>query len=264
MMVQTGMNDSLFIGGISFSSRLLLGTGKYASVDTMIRSVQASGTQLVTVALRRFNPKQSQDDLLTPLATAGVTLMPNTSGARNAEEAVRASLLAREASGASFIKLEIHPNPYHLMPDPIETFNAAKELVKLGFSVLPYINADPVLAKRLEEVGCAAVMPLGAAIGSGQGIATKELINIIIDESKVPVIIDAGLRSPADAAYAMEMGAHAVLVNTAIAISADPVAMAEAFKYAVLAGRQAYLAGIMERRNGAEPSSPLTSFLKGE
>jgi thiazole synthase len=190
--------------------------------------------------------------------------MPNTSGARNAEEAVRASLMAREASGSPFIKLEIHPNPYHLMPDPIETFKAAEQLVKKDFIVLPYINADPVLARRLEEAGCAAVMPLGAAIGSGQGLATRELIQIIIAEASVPVIIDAGLRSPADAAYAMEMGADAVLVNTAIAISPDPVSMAGAFRLAVQGGRKAFRAGIMERRDRAEPSSPLTRFLDGE
>lgn len=261
MMAKKDLDDFLVIGERSFSSRLLLGTGKYGSNDTMLEAVRASGAQLVTLALRRFNPRQPQDDLLGPLADTGVTLVPNTSGARNAEEAVRASLIAREASGSPFIKLEIHPNPYHLMPDPIETFKAAKELVKKGFTVMPYINADPVLAKRLEEVGCAAVMPLGAAIGSGQGIATKELVQIIIDEADVPVIIDAGLRSPADAAYAMEMGAHAVLVNTAIAVSANPIAMADAFNLAVRAGRKAALAGIMERKNSAEPSSPLTSFL---
>lgn len=263
-MTEKGIDDFLVVGERSFSSRLLLGTGKYDSNDTMLKAVRASGAQLVTLSLKRFNPRQPQDDLLSPLADTGVTLMPNTSGARNAEEAIRASLLAREASGSAFIKLEIHPNPYHLMPDPIETFRAAEELVKRGFTVLPYINADPVLAKRLEEVGCAAVMPLGAVIGSGQGITTRELIQIIIDEADVPVIIDAGLRSPADAAYAMEMGAHAVLVNTAIAVSADPVAMAFAFKLAVQAGRRAALAGIMERRSGAESSSPLTSFLDSE
>jgi thiazole synthase len=257
----TNGSDFLVIGKQTFSSRLLLGTGKYGSVDAMVASVKASGSELVTLALRRFNPNQPQDDLLAPLAEAGVTLMPNTSGARNAEEAVRASLMAREASGSSFIKLEIHPNPYHLMPDPIETFRAAEQLVENDFTVLPYINADPVLAKRLEDAGCAAVMPLGAAIGSGQGLATRELVGIIIEESSVPVIVDAGLRSPADAAAAMEMGADAVLVNTAIAISADPVAMADAFRLAVAAGRKAFRAGIMERRDRAEPSSPLTRFL---
>ncbi|MBN1654884.1 MAG: thiazole synthase [Deltaproteobacteria bacterium] len=256
--------DLLVLADRSFSSRLLVGTGKYASNDAMVGAVKASGTQLVTLALRRFNPRQPHDDLLTPLAEAGVNLMPNTSGARNADEAVRAALIAGEASGSRFIKLEIHPNPYHLMPDPIETFSAADQLVKRGFAVLPYINADPVLAKRLEEIGCAAVMPLGAAIGSGQGIATRELIEIIIDEAKIPVIIDAGLRSPADAAYAMEMGADAVLVNTAIAVAGNPIAMAEAFKLAVQAGRKAYLAGIMQRKRGAEPTSPLTSFLDPE
>ena len=222
--------DALVIGKRSFGSRLVLGTGKFGSVPSMLGSVRASGTELVTVALKRFNPRHPQDDLYSPLVKTGVALMPNTSGARDAEEAVRACLLAREASGSDLVKLEIHPNPYHLMPDPIETLAAAERLVKEGFTVLPYINADPVLAKRLEETGCAAVMPLGAAIGSGQGLATRELLGIIVEEARVPVIIDAGLRSPADAAAAMEMGADAVLVNTAIAVSPDPAGMADAFR----------------------------------
>jgi len=256
--------DALIIGGRAFSSRLLLGTGKFGSARVMVECVQASGTGLVTLALKRFNPRQPEDDLFGPLAGTGVVLMPNTSGARNAEEAFRAATMAREASGSEMVKLEIHPNPYHLMPDPIETFRAAEMLVKEGFAVLPYINADPVLAKRLEEVGCAAVMPLGAAIGSGQGLATRELLAVIIEEAAVPVIIDAGLRSPADAAYAMEMGAAGVLVNTAIAVAGDPVAMAGAFRLAVQGGRRAFLAGIMERRERAEATSPLTGFLDGE
>jgi thiazole synthase len=253
--------DALIIGKRSFTSRLVLGTGKFGSVASMMQCVKASGAELVTVALKRFNPRLPEDDLYLPLARTGVALVPNTSGARDANEAVRACLLAREASGSDLVKLEIHPNPYHLMPDPIETLRAAERLVEEGFTVLPYINADPVLAKRLEEVGCAAVMPLGAAIGSGQGLATRELLAIIIEEARVPVIVDAGLRSPADAAAAMEMGADAVLVNTAIAVSPDPAGMADAFRLGVRAGRGAFLAGLMERRERAAATSPLTGFL---
>jgi thiazole synthase len=259
------MQDVLTIGDRSFDSRLLLGTGKYSNNDLMIRSVQASGSQLVTVALRRFNRERPGDDLYGPLSKLpGVTLMPNTSGARTAEEAFRAALLGRELTGSAFVKLEIHPNPHHLMPDPIETFEAAKMLVKENFFVLPYMPADPVLAKRLEELGCAAVMPLAAAIGSGRGLQTRELVQLIVQESAIPVIVDAGLRSPSDATAALEMGCAAVLVNSAVAAAEKPVEMAEAFAWGVRAGRAAYLAGLMSSGiSGGEAvaSSPLTTFL---
>ena len=212
-------------------SRLLIGTGKFSDVSTMIEAVKASGTDLVTVALRRFNRAQAEDDLYGPLSSIeGLRLMPNTSGAMNAKEAIRAAQLGRELSKSPFVKLEIHPNPHHLLPDPIETYEAALELTKEGFIVLPYMPADPVLAKRLEEVGCAAVMPLGAAIGTGRGLATAEMLRIIIRDAEVPVIVDAGLRAPSEAAQAIEMGCDAVLVNSAIAAASHPAAMAAAFK----------------------------------
>ena len=251
--------DLLQLGTYTFSSRLILGTGKFSNSTTMLEAVKASGAQLVTVALRRFNREQSDDDLFGPLsAIEGITLMPNTSGASNASEAVRAAHIARELSGSPFIKVEIHPNPQHLMPDPIETFEASRILAKEGFLVMPYIAADPVLAKRLEEVGCTSVMPLGSAIGSGEGLATAEMLNIIIRESSIPVIVDAGLRSPSEAAHAMEMGCAAVLVNSAVAVAGDPPVMAEAFAEAVAAGRKAFRAGLMEKNGSAVATSPLT------
>lgn len=254
--------DSLQIGTYTFSSRLILGTGKFSSAQVMLETLRASGTKLVTVALRRFNRERPGDDLFTPLsAMAGITLMPNTSGASTAAEAVQAARIARELSGSPFIKVEIHPNPQHLMPDPIETYEASKILAKEGFLVMPYIPADPVLAKRLEEAGCASVMPLGSAIGSGQGLATAEMLRIIIRESNIPVIVDAGLRSPSEAALAMEMGCSAVLVNSAVAVAGNPPAMAEAFAGAVEAGRKAFRAGIMEKSGIAVATSPLTTFL---
>jgi len=256
------MHDPLRIGKVEFTSRLLLGTGKFSSPTTMIAAIHSAGTQLVTVALRRFNRDKADDDLCGPIAELkGVHLMPNTSGARTAGEAVQAALLGRELTGSDFVKLEIHPNPHHLMPDPIETFAAARELVPLGFTVLPYMPADPVLAKRLEDIGCAAVMPLGSGIGTGHGLATVEMLEIIIANSRIPVIVDAGLRSPADAARAMEIGCDAVLVNSAIAAAGDPARMAAAFAAAVKAGREARLAGLMAQSNTAVPTSPLTSFL---
>ena len=254
-------DDNLILAGHAFDSRLIMGTGKFSSSETMVRAVEASGTRLVTVALRRFNRELPADDLVEPLARLGVTLVPNTSGARNASEAVRAARLAREISGSPFVKVEIHPNPHHLMPDPIETYEACKILVKEGFVVLPYMSADPVLAKRLEDIGCAAVMPLGSGIGTGHGLATAGMLGLIIENAGVPVIVDAGLRSPADAAAAMEMGCAAVLVNTAIAAAGDPPAMAKAFAAAVRAGCAARKAGIMTRSDRASPTSPLTSFL---
>jgi len=254
----------LRLGTFSFQSRLLLGTGKFGSVPAMLDAVRASGAELVTVALRRFNRTNASDDLLAPLASLkNVTLVPNTSGARTADEAVRAALLAREISGSPFVKVEIHPNPHHLMPDPIETYEACRRLVTEGFTVLPYMPADPVLAKRLEEVGCAAVMPLGSAIGSGRGLQTRELVELIIANSSVPVIVDAGLRSPSEAAAAMEMGCDAVLVNSAVAAAERPAEMAAAFALAVQAGRAARLAGLMPVGSAAAATSPLTSFLGG-
>ncbi len=255
-------DEGFLLGGVSFPSRLLVGTGKFASRAIMIEAIRASGACLVTVALRRFNADRAEDDLLGPLLDLGVTLVPNTSGARNAAEAVRAAMLGRELSGSRFVKVEIHPNPHHLMPDPIETYEACRVLAREGFAVLPYMPADPVLAKRLEDAGCAAVMPLGSAIGTGHGLATAEMIRLIIDDSRVPVIVDAGLRAPSEAAAAIEMGCDAVLVNSAIAAAGDPAGMAGAFAVAVRAGYAARKAGLMTRRQGAVATSPLTSFLE--
>ena len=258
MKPETG---TLKLGGHEFASRLILGTGKFPDTGTMIKAVEASGTELVTVALRRFNREKPGDDLCAPLAKLKhITLMPNTSGAMNAKEAVRAAQLGRELSGSPFVKVEIHPNPHHLMPDAIETYLAAKELAADGFIVLPYIPADPVLAKKLEDAGCAAVMPLGAAIGSGGGLATAEMIRLIIRDSNIPVIVDAGLRSPSEAARAMEMGCDAVLVNSAIAAAKDPAAMARAFALGVETGYAARQAGLMPKSDVAVATSPLTSF----
>lgn len=253
--------DNLILGGHAFDSRLLVGTGKFSSTEAMVRAVEASKARLVTVALRRFNRERASDDLVAPLLRLGVTLVPNTSGARTADEAVRAAMLAREISGSSFVKVEIHPNPHHLMPDPIETHEACRILVKEGFVVLPYMPADPVLAKRLEDLGCAAVMPLGSGIGTGHGLATREMLKLIIEDACIPVIVDAGLRSPSEAAAAMELGCSAVLVNSAIAAAADPAGMARAFADCVRAGYAARKAGLMTRSEHASPTSPLTAFL---
>ncbi len=253
---------SLQIGSYTFSSRLILGTGKFGNIASMVDAVRASGTEIVTVALRRYNSEQGEHDLFTSLADLdGITLMPNTSGASNAQEAVKAAHISRELSGSPFIKVEIHPNPQHLMPDPIETYEACKILAGEGFLVMPYIPADPVLAKRLEDAGCASVMPLGSAIGSGQGLATAAMIRLIIRESTIPVIVDAGLRSPSEACAAMEMGCAAVLVNSAIAVAQNPPEMAAAFAEAVQAGHRAKNAGIMPKSGSAIATSPLTSFL---
>jgi len=252
----------LEIAGHEFSSRLIVGTGKFSDIETMIKAVRSSGTGLVTVALRRFNREDRADDLYGPLSgIEGLTLMPNTSGARTAQEAVRAALLGREISRSPFVKVEIHPNPHHLMPDPIETYEACRLLVKEGFAVMPYIPADPVLAKRLEDIGCASVMPLGSAIGSGHGLRTAELLALIVTDSGVPVIVDAGLRSPSEAAASMEMGCDAVLVNSAIAAADDPEGMAAAFARAVEAGLAARRAGLMSAGETAAATSPLTSFV---
>ena len=221
----------------------------------------ASGSELVTVALRRVDMKNKQDDILQHLKHEQFSLLPNTSGVRNAKEAVFAAQLAREALETNWLKLEIHPDPKYLMPDPVETLKAAEELVKLGFIVLPYVHADPVLCKRLEEVGTAAVMPLGSPIGSNKGLVSRDFLRIIIEQSSVPVVIDAGIGAPSHAAEALEMGADAVLVNTAIAVSPDPIRMGEAFKLAVQAGRMAHEARLAQTSSHANASSPLTAFL---
>ncbi|EKO3608081.1 thiazole synthase [Vibrio metschnikovii] len=251
----------LTIAGTQFQSRLLTGTGKFANRHTMAAAITASQSQLVTMALKRVDLQHREDDILAPLIAAGVQLLPNTSGAKTAREAIYAAHLAREALQTNWLKLEIHPDPKYLMPDPIETLLAAEQLVKEGFIVLPYCHADPVLCKRLEEVGCAAVMPLGAPIGSNQGLRTQDFLKIILEQANVPVIIDAGIGAPSDAMLAMEMGADAVLVNTAIATAADPVLMGQAFKQAVETGRLAYQAGLAARGQQAVASSPLTAFL---
>ncbi|MCP4955665.1 thiazole synthase [Photobacterium aquimaris] len=245
----------------TFTSRLFTGTGKYANRDVMAESILATSSELATMALKRVNIAERDDDILAPLIQAGVNLLPNTSGAKNAKEAIFAAQLAREALGTNWLKLEIHPDSKYLMPDPIETLTAAEQLVKQGFVVLPYCHADPVLCKRLEEVGCAAVMPLGAPIGSNKGLVSRDFLRIIIDQAQVPVVVDAGIGAPSHAAEAMEMGADAVLVNTAIAAASDPIAMGRAFKLAVESGRMAYEAGLAGKVNHAIASSPLTAFL---
>lgn len=255
------MNGNLTIGGREFTSRLFLGTGKFSSNTLMREAIVASHTEMVTMAMKRIDMSNANDDMLAHIKSDSIQLLPNTSGVRNAEEAVLAAQLARECFGTNFIKLEIHPDPKYLLPDSMETLLATEELVKLGFIVLPYIQADPVLCKRLEDVGTAAVMPLGAPIGTNKGLLTRDFLQIIIEQSNVPVIVDAGIGAPSHAAAAMEMGADAVLVNTAIAVANDPVRMATAFCNAVVAGREAYEAGLGAQSLHAEASSPLTSFL---
>ncbi len=256
------MNDNLIIGNREFSSRLFVGTGKFSSPEIMQKAIIASESQMITVAMKRVNMlNEATDDMLTHINRDNVQLLPNTSGVRNAEEAVLAAEMSREIFGTDFIKLEIHPDPKYLMPDPVETLAATEKLASLGFIVLPYVQADPVLCKRLEEVGAAAVMPLAAPIGTNKGLITHDLLEIIIEQSNVPVVVDAGLGAPSHAAEALEMGADAVLVNTAIAIAGDPVEMAVAFRLAVEAGRKAYLAGLGSRYSSASATSPLTSFL---
>jgi thiazole synthase len=251
----------LKIADKEFRSRLFTGTGKFSSSEMMEEALLASGSELVTVALRRVDMNNTQDDILTHLKHPHIHLLPNTSGVRNAKEAVFAAQLAREALETNWLKLEIHPDPKYLMPDPIETLKATEELAKLGFVILPYIHADPVLCKRLENAGVSAVMPLGSPIGSNKGLKTIDFLEIIIEQSNVPVVVDAGIGSPSDAAQAMEIGADAVLVNTAIAVAGDPVAMAAAFKLAVLAGRMAFEARLGNKGNFAAATSPLTAFL---
>ncbi|EEI92926.1 thiazole biosynthesis protein ThiG [Sphingobacterium spiritivorum ATCC 33300] len=254
--------DNLTIANRSFQSRLFVGTGKFGSGELLEKAVLASESELVTVALKRINTNDEQDHLIRHLQHPHIHLLPNTSGARTAKEAVLAAQLAREALETNWIKLEIHPDPKYLLPDPIETLKAAEELVQLGFIVMPYIHADPVLCKRLEDVGTQTVMPLGSPIGSNKGLRTIDFLEIIIEQSSVPVIIDAGIGSPSDAAKAMELGADAVLVNTAIAAADDPMAMAYAFKLAVEAGRIAYLAKLPPVTQQSYASSPFTSFLQ--
>lgn len=253
--------DNLNIAGRSFKSRLLVGTGKFASNAAMVAAMEGAEAEIVTVALRRVDIESSEDSMLSHIDGEKYLLLPNTSGARDAEEAVRLARLARAAGCEPWVKLEVTPDPYYLLPDPVETLKAAEILVRDGFTVLPYINADPVLAKRLQEVGTATVMPLGAPIGTNKGLKTRDSIAIIIEQATVPVIVDAGLGAPSHAAEAMEMGADAVLVNTALAVSPQPGAMGAAFKKGVQAGREAWLAGLGEQSDKAQASSPLTGFL---
>lgn len=253
--------QALKIADKIFNSRLFTGTGKFSSNEIMQKSIEISGSELVTVALKRIDLTNKNDDILNHLKINKVSLLPNTSGVRNAKEAVYAAQLAREALGTNWLKLEIHPDPRYLLPDGEETLKAAEELVKNGFIVMPYIQADPVLCKKLEDVGTATVMPLGSPIGSNQGLQTKRLLEIIIEQSNVPVVIDAGIGAPSHAAEALEMGADAVLVNTAIAVAGNPVEMALAFKLGVEAGRIAYEAKLAKTHTNANASSPLTAFL---
>ncbi|HEY0271544.1 MAG TPA: thiazole synthase [Chitinophaga sp.] len=252
---------TLQIAGKTFASRLFLGTGKFGSSQEMEAAVLAAGAELVTVALKRVDLRQDNDDTLQHLRHPHIRLLPNTSGARHAKEAILAAQLAREALETNWLKLEIHPDPRYLLPDAIETLKATEALAKMGFIVLPYIHADPVLCKQLEDAGTAAVMPLGAPIGTNKGLRTLDFLEIIIAQSKVPVIVDAGIGAPSQAAQAMELGADAVLVNTAIATAQYPAQMAAAFKMAVEAGRAAFEAALPAVQSCALASSPLTAFL---
>jgi thiazole synthase len=257
-------NQPLVIAGRTFRSRLIMGTGKFASPEAMRDALAASGAEMVTVALRRADLTGGHDpfaNILEFIDPKLYLLLPNTSGAMNAEEAVRLARLAAAAGLPKWVKLEIHPDPRYLLPDPVETFKAAEILVREGFTVLPYINADPVLAKRLQDVGCATVMPLGSPIGSNRGLQTRDQLRIIIGQATVPVVVDAGLGAPSHAAEAMELGADAVLINTAIAVAADPNRLAVAFKMAVEAGRAAFESGLAAPGDTASATSPLTSFL---
>ena len=251
------MNDPLVIAGREFGSRLIVGTGRHRNNEEMVASIEASGAEIITVAIRRLDlDNPAEKNILDYFDWGKYTVLPNTAGCKTADEAVFTARLAREVTGSSWIKLEVIPNPAWLFPDPVGTVEAAKVLIDEGFVVLPYIHADPVLATRLEEMGCATVMPLGSAIGTGQGILTLEEIRLMIASANVPVVVDAGLRVPSDASLALEEGAEAVLVNTAIAQATDPVKMAEAFRLSVEAGRKAFLAGRIERRTHAVASSP--------
>lgn len=255
------MTDKLKISAQEFTSRLLIGTGKFPSPKIMKAAIESSESEIITVAIRRANLENPNDDFLKIIDPNKYLFLPNTSGARTAEEAIRLARIGKIAAKNTWVKLELTPEPNYLLPDPIETLKATEVLVKEGFTVLPYINADPILAKRLEEAGAATVMPLASPIGSNKGLQTKDQIAIIIENAKVPVVIDAGIGAPSQACEAMEMGADAVLINTAIAIAEDPVQMAQAFKIAVEAGRAAYLAGLAPEKTLASASSPLTGFL---
>jgi len=255
-------NDPLVIAGRTFRSRLMIGTGKFASAEALRAAIAASGSEIVTVALRRVDLSDPEEgSILSAIDRHKQLILPNTSGARTAEEAVRLAKLARAAGLEPWLKLELTPEPRYLLPDPIQTLQAAETLIKEGFVVLPYIQADPVLAKKLEEIGAATVMPLGAPIGSNRGLRTRDLIKIIIEQATVPVVVDAGLGAPSHAAEAMELGADAVLVNTALADASEPAPMARAFAMATEAGRMAYRAGLGPTRQTAQASSPLTGFL---
>ncbi len=255
--------EKLIIADREFGSRLFLGTGKFSSNDLMTKAIEASGTEMVTLAMKRVELGDEHDDFVGHIQTPGLQLLPNTSGVRDAEEAVFAAQMAREAFGTPWLKLEIHPDPRYLLPDSVETLKATEKLVKMGFTVLPYCQADPTLCKHLEEAGAAAVMPLGAPIGTNKGLQTRDFLQIIIEQANVPVVVDAGIGAPSHAAEAMELGASACLVNTAIAVARNPVAMAVAFKEAVVAGRRAFEAGLAVSSVNfeASASSPLTSFL---
>ncbi|MCR5114717.1 MAG: thiazole synthase [Bacteroidales bacterium] len=254
---------NLIIAGREFGSRLFLGTGKFKSNELMEQSILASGTEMVTVAMKRIELGDSDDDMLKHIVHPDIQLLPNTSGVRDAEEAVFAAQMAREAFGTNWLKLEIHPDPRYLLPDSVETLKATEQLVKLGFVVLPYCQADPTLCKHLEEAGAATVMPLGAPIGTNKGLQTRDFLRIIIEQANIPVVVDAGIGAPSHAAEAMELGADACLVNTAIAVAGNPVEMAVAFKEAVVAGRRAFEAGLgaVSQDFTADASSPLTAFL---
>jgi thiazole synthase len=256
-MTNARNNDPLIIAGKEFRSRLIVGTGKHRTMAEMRDSIDASGAEIITVAIRRLPlDRPDKENLMDHLDWDRYTILPNTAGCKTAEEALFTARLARELTGSNWLKLEIIPDPKYLLPDPVETLQAAKQLIADGFVVLPYIHADPVLAQRLEEAGCATVMPLGSPIGSGRGIFTLEEIQIIVENAHVPVVVDAGLGAPSEASLALEIGAGAVLVNTAIAHATDPVGMARAFKLGVEAGRGAYLAGRIPRKDSAQPSSP--------
>lgn len=254
----------LTIAGEEFSSRLFIGTGKFASPQVMREVLVASKSEMVTVALRRVNLENPEDDIMSQIDTGETRFLPNTSGARDAVEAVRLAELARAGSGTNWLKLEVTPDPRTLLPCPIETLKATEELVKKGFIVLPYMNADPILALKLQDAGAAAVMPLGAPIGTNLGVTTRLQVEIIIEQARVPVVVDAGIGAPSQAALAMEIGADAVLVNTAIAVSPNPVAMAEAFCQAVTAGRMAYEAGLGRQSSMASASSPTTGNITAD
>jgi thiazole synthase len=256
------MTDKLILAGKEFSSRLIIGTGKYASGEMLAKSCKSSGAQIATMAVKRVDTQNHTDEIVQPLLDMGIQLMPNTSGAKNAKEAIFAAELAREALDVDWIKVEVHPDVKYLLPDPIETFKACEVLCKEGFKVFPYINADPVLCKRLEDLGVSAVMPLGSPIGSAKGLDTLSMLKIIIRESHVPVIIDAGIGAPSDAVKAFEIGADACMVNTAIAAAGDQISMAKAFNLAQESGRLAYMAGLAESVETSRATSPMEEFLK--